>query len=111
MTVSDLVKVRPLEWRFDDLMWHASDDLFNAAVGFSHKADAERHDAARATRILAALDLSAVEALEAENKRLREAMVEALPWVEAQLDDPVNKPGTVRAVAARIRATLEGRAP
>lgn len=34
------------------------------------------------------------------------ALVEALPWVEAQLDDPVNKPGTVRAVAKRIRAAI-----
>lgn len=35
------------------------------------------------------------------------ALVEALPWVEAQLDDPVNKAGTVRAVARRIRAAIE----
>lgn len=41
-----------------------------------------------------------------ENRSLRAVLIEAVPWVEAQLDDPVNKPGAVRAVAARMRAAL-----
>lgn len=48
----------------------------------------------------------------AASPELLAALVEALPWVEAQLDDPVNKPGSVQAVANRIRAAIakaEGR--
>lgn len=33
-------------------------------------------------------------------------LIAALPWVEAQLDDPANKPGTVRAMAAKMRAAI-----
>lgn len=39
-------------------------------------------------------------------KQLTEALTEALPWVEAQIDDPVNKPSVVRAVSKRLRAAL-----
>ena len=63
---------------------------------------------------------AALIAQDAELKRLRltvsaqedriDALIvllaDALPWVEAQLDDPSYKPGTVRAVAYRIRAAL-----
>lgn len=64
--------------------------------------------------------VAALIAQDAELKRLRLSvsaqedridgltilLAEALPWVEAQLDDPAYKPGTVRAVANRIRAAL-----
>lgn len=35
-----------------------------------------------------------------------EALYLALPWVEAQLDDPVNKPDAVRTVVAKLRAVI-----
>ncbi len=37
---------------------------------------------------------------------IADLLTEILPWVEAQIDDPAYKPGTVRAVANRIRAAL-----
>ena len=63
---------------------------------------------------------AAIIAQDAELKRLRlsvsaqedriDALIlilaEALPWVEAQLDDPAYKPGTVSTIANRIRAAL-----
>lgn len=39
--------------------------------------------------------------------KLKDLLTEALPWVDAQLDDPANKPGTVRAIASRIRAAVK----
>ena len=61
--------------------------------------------------------VAALIAQDAELKRLRaergeieaviaDLLTEILPWVEAQVDDPYYKPGTVRAVAIRIRAAL-----
>lgn len=41
--------------------------------------------------------------------KLKDLLTEALPCVEAQLDDPANKPGTVRAIASRIRAALKAK--
>jgi len=60
---------------------------------------------------------AAIAERDAENARLTaereeieaviaDLLTEILPWVEAQLDDPAYKPGTVRAVAKRIRAAL-----
>lgn len=41
--------------------------------------------------------------------KLKDLLTEALPWVEAQLDDPANKHGTVRVIASRIRAALKAK--
>lgn len=46
-------------------------------------------------------------ALFAAAPEMLEALYEALPWVEAQLDDPINKPNAVKSVAARIRAAIK----
>ena len=47
-----------------------------------------------------------VLALRAERDRLREALIEAIPWVEANIEDVANKPGVVSAVSKRLRAAL-----
>jgi len=44
--------------------------------------------------------------LRAEVARLREALIEAIPWVEANVEDVVNKPGVFSAVSKRLRAAL-----
>ena len=79
------------------------------------------HQHANARRIARVPDMeAALIAQDAELKRLRMSvsaqedridalivlLAETLPWVEAQIDDPSYKPGTVRAVANRIRAAL-----
>lgn len=96
MTVSDLVKVKPLKWLWISDGWEA-DDRFGAQyrVEYDSADDAyyaehpslyddafvsseEAQGAVQVdytTRILAALDLTAVEALETEIKRLREALI------------------------------------
>jgi hypothetical protein len=98
MTVSDLVKVKPLEWQksvnFDgSLSWRRGEyriDHFHAPAelrGYSLRIDGQKIntfsslDAAQAAaqadytvRILGALDLTGVEALQAEVERLREAL-------------------------------------
>ena len=44
--------------------------------------------------------------LKREHAEIFDLLTEALPWVEAHLDDPVNKPNAVRALSRRIRASM-----
>ncbi len=39
--------------------------------------------------------------------RLRDVLIEALPWVEALLDDPAYKTGSVARVVRNIRSAIE----
>lgn len=67
----------------------------------------KRHAQANA-RLIALAPTLAQEVLDlrAEVARLREALIEAIPWVEANVEDVVNKPGVFSAVSKRLRAAL-----
>jgi hypothetical protein len=64
MTASKLVKVKPLEWveRGPD-RWSASDHVAGYTPAFTTQVGIDAYEAIRAARILAALDLSGVDAL------------------------------------------------
>jgi len=107
--------------RLDDAYEANPDDMAeaeNAAWILGIWGEIGDEDRANARRIARVPDMeAALIAQDAELKRLRaergeieaviaDLLTEILPWVEAQIDDPAYKPGTVRAVANRIRAAL-----
>lgn len=127
MTVSDLVKVKRLvaeiaadrEEGTEDAWWHSRISYFVLDEAYGEHGGQNAADRRRILRvpaveraIVAALDLTAIEAVEAENKRLREVIAEAThpDFIFGALDNvndmDVSLTDFAEAVSRAIRAAL-----
>ena len=110
MTARVLVTVKPLAWELDgDMGWRGISDTAGCVLTADTLQGAEVLERRRAARILAALDLSAVDALVAENKRLRDRLARGLDACN-RFDGPVSRSQFVNGQATcaqQIRAVME----